>query len=181
MTDLHRRLRHAAHRSEIGDWSIAFATPPPSLAPHIVRSTAYAERDTGFVRRRELPNGQATLLFNLGEELRIEHPVGSQARFGAGGAFFSGASAGYAVSETDRAQKGVQAMFSLPGARTLLGRPLGEIGDALTDPADLFGGVARDWTARLLDAPSHAGRLAILEAAMLSRLAVATLPPPDLV
>ena len=46
--------------------------PPPTLAPFVRRIKAYAERDTDFVRRRELPTGRAVLLFNFGGELRIE-------------------------------------------------------------------------------------------------------------
>jgi hypothetical protein len=35
-----------------------FLAPPPMLAPFVRRIMAYAERDTDFVRRRELPTGR---------------------------------------------------------------------------------------------------------------------------
>jgi hypothetical protein len=55
---------------------------------------AYAERDTQFVRRRELPTGAAVLWFNLGPELRVEHPLNTQTAFAEGTGFYSGPSAG---------------------------------------------------------------------------------------
>jgi len=57
-----------------------FLVPPPMLAPFVRRIKACAERDTDFVRRRELPTGRAVLLFNFGGELRIEDAAGN--RFG---------------------------------------------------------------------------------------------------
>jgi hypothetical protein len=36
------------------------------MAPLVRQFNAYAERDTQFVRRRELPTGAAVLGFNLG-------------------------------------------------------------------------------------------------------------------
>jgi AraC-like DNA-binding protein len=87
----------------------------------------------------------------------------------------------YAVTETDGAQEGAQAMLTVPGARRLLGRPLGEVGDRLIEPGDLLGATAvREITGRLLEAPTHGHRLAILEQAMASRFANETTAPRDL-
>jgi AraC-like DNA-binding protein len=127
------------------------------------RFNAYAEHETGFVRRRELPSGLATLVFNLGQELRVEHPPGIRTAYPAGTAFFAGVSSTYAVTETDRSQEGAQVMLTLLGARLLLGLPLDEVGNRLIDPVDLFGATARETIERLQEASSHAGRLIILE------------------
>jgi AraC-like DNA-binding protein len=138
--------------------------------PFVRRFNAYAEHKTGFVRRRELPSGLATMLFNLGQELRIEHPAETRTVYPAGSAFFAGLSSTYAVSETDRSQEGAQVMLTPLGARLLLGFPLDEIGNRLIDPVDLFGAAAREIIERLQETNSHAGRLAILEQAIARRL-----------
>jgi len=67
-----------------------FLAPPPTLAPFVRRIKAYAERDTDFVRRRELPTGRAGLLFNLGGELRIADTAGNRTRFSSGSGLYSG-------------------------------------------------------------------------------------------
>ena len=57
-------------------------------APYVRRFNVYAERDTGFARRRELPSPLATLVFNLGCDLRVEHPLGTSTTYRAGAAFY---------------------------------------------------------------------------------------------
>jgi AraC-like DNA-binding protein len=166
MTDLASRTRIIAHESAQGSWRMAFLAPAENLTPFVQRFNAYAERDTGFVRRREPPSGLATLVFNLGEELRVEHPADTRTAYRAGGAFYTGLSSTYAVTETDRAQEGAQVMLTPLGARRLLGIPLSEVGDQLIDPVDLFGGAARRMIERLQEANSMTRRLAILEEEM---------------
>lgn len=78
------RIRRVDHRSAHGTWQMEYLAPPPTLAPFVRRIKAYAERDTDFVRRRELPTGRAVLLFNFGGELRIEDAAGNRARFFSG-------------------------------------------------------------------------------------------------
>ena len=164
MSDQAARARIVDHCSAEGAWRMAFLAPAPALAPYVTRFTAYRERDTRFVRRRELPSGLATLVFNLGEELRVEYPAETSTAYGAGDAFYTGLSDAYAVTETDRAQEGAQIMLTPLGARRLVGFPLAEVGDQLIDPADLFGAEAREATERLQEANSQEQRLAILEA-----------------
>jgi AraC-like DNA-binding protein len=161
---------------------MAFLAPTDRLAPFVWRFNAYAERDTQFARRRELPQGLATLVFNLGAELRIEHPAETRMAYPAGAAFFAGLSRTYAVTETDRAQEGAQIMLTPLGARRLLGFPLDEVGDRLIDPAEFLGTAARETIDRLQEANSQTGRLAVLERAMERMLAVADRSlPRDLV
>ncbi len=166
------RTRIVEHCSAQGSWRLEFLTPSDRLQPYVQRFAAYGERDTGFVRRREPPSGLATLVFNLGPELRVEHPAATLTAFPAGAAFYSGLSSVYAVTETDRSQEGAQVTLTPLGARRLLGFPLDEVGDRLIDPIDLFGGAARETIERLQEAHSQARRLAILEAEMARRLAI---------
>ncbi|HLJ71840.1 MAG TPA: AraC family transcriptional regulator [Roseiarcus sp.] len=157
---------------------MAFLEPDVRFAPYVARLNVYRERDTAFTRRAEPPSGLATLVFNLGAELRVEHPVKTFNAYGAGGAFYTGISSTFAITETDRAQEGAQAMLTPLGARLLVDFPLAEIGDRLIDPADLFGAAARATIGRLMACNSEEARLAILEAAMAERLERARRPPP---
>lgn len=151
------------------------------MAPFVRQFNAYAEHDTQFARRRELPTGAAVLVFNLGPELRVEHPLDTRTAFAPGTGFYSGPSATYAITETDGAQEGVQVMLTLPGARRLLGRPLGVVGNRLIEPADLLGAAAaRQMTGRLMEARSQADRLAMIEQAMAFRFADGPAAPRDL-
>jgi AraC-like DNA-binding protein len=175
---LHGRIRSSTHCSAHGSWRVDRLRPAAALAGLVTVTNAYSEQDTGFTRRRELPDGNATILFNLGDPVRIEHPDGSRAVFAPGTAFYSGPSPSYAVSETDRAQQGAQVMLTLLGARRLLGIPLAAVGDALTDPALLLGSTMRDTLARLQDAQSHTQRLIILDQAITTRLLAADSAPP---
>ena len=172
------RAAVAEHASGLGSWRFEFLAPTERLAPFVGRFNAYSERDTGFARRREVPSCLATLVFNLGQDLRVEHPLGTRATFRAGAAFYTGLSATYAVTETDRSQEGAQVMLTPLGARRLLGFPLDEVGDRLIDPCDLFGAAARDMAGRLQETNSLAGRLLILEQEMTPRLALSRDGPP---
>ena len=160
-----------------------FLAPTERLAPFVRRFNAYVEHDTSFTRRRELPSGLATLVFNLGQELRVEHPIDTRTVYCAGAAFYSGLSRTYAVTETDRSQEGAQVMLTPLGARRLIGFPLEEVGDRLIDPVDLFGSTARETIERLQETKSHAGRLAILEQLMMRRLTISRnqIIPRDLI
>ena len=148
------RLSVSQHDSDAGSWRIARLEPGRSLASYVGAFYAYDERGTSFRRRRELPDGSAVLIFNLGGELRVEHPRDARRAFGAGQSFYSGASATYAVTETDRAQTGAEIKFSLLGARLFLGLPLEEFGDGLIDAWQAFGQPAMELRDRLAETRS---------------------------
>jgi AraC-like DNA-binding protein len=177
--EVESRVLRVEHASEQGAWRMAFLAPDARLAPFVTRFNVYRERDTAFTRRAEPPSGLATLVFNLGAELRVEHPAKTCHIFGAGGAFYTGVSSVTAVTETDRAQEGAQAMLTPLGARLLVGFPLAEIGDHLIDPNDLFGALAREIIDRLIECNSEEGRLALLQHAMERRLAAPHRALPD--
>jgi AraC-like DNA-binding protein len=164
------RITVVEHASEQGAWRVESLAPTDRMAPFVRRFNAYAERDTAFVRRRELPSGLATLVFNLGQELRVEHAAKAPTAYPAGTAFYAGLTSTYAVTETDRSQEGAQVMLTPLGARLLLGFPLSTVGDRLINPIDLFGAAARDTIERLQEVNSHAGRLLILEQEIERRL-----------
>ena len=141
-------------------WRRSCAAPRPILC-----------KATGSSRQRELPNGSAVLVFNLGSELRVEDTAGKLHRFPQPTAFYSGPSDRYIVTETDGAQEGIVVELTLPGARRLLGRPLDELRDRMIALTDLLGPRAVEIIGRIIEAPSPAARLALLEAAIEARIA----------
>jgi AraC-like DNA-binding protein len=163
-------LRVSEHASESGAWRIASLVPSGTLMRYVSVFHAYDERGTSFRRRRELPDGSAVLIFNLGGELRVEHPRDTRRLFGEGQGFYSGASASYAVTETDGAQAGAEIKFNLLGARLFLGVPLEEFGDGLIDSTEAFGRPAAELKSRLADARSQKDQLRLLARAAELRL-----------
>ena len=160
--------RVSQHDSDAGSWRIARLEPEGSLASYVGGFYAYDERGTSFRRRRELPDGSAVLIFNLGGELRVDHPRDTRRAFGEGQGFYSGASATYVVTETDGAQTGAQIKFTLLGARLFLGLPLEEFGDALIDASQAFGRPATELRDRLAETRSEDERVrALMQAAAL--------------
>jgi AraC-like DNA-binding protein len=158
------------HDSEAGSWSVARIQPGRSLEPYIGAFYAYDERGTSFRRRRELPDGSAVLIFHLGGKLRVEHPKDARCEIGEGQGFYSGASATYAVTETDGAQAGAQIKFNLLGARLFLGLPLKEFGDALIDASQAFGQPATELRDRLTETRSLSKRVGMLARAATRQL-----------
>ena len=164
------RLRVSRHDSDAGSWRVACLEPGGSLASYVRAFYAYDERGTSFRRRRELPDGSAVLIFNLGGELRVEHPRDTRRTFGEGQGFYTGASATYAVTETDRGQAGAEIKFSLLGARLFLGLPLEEFGDALIDASQAFGRPATELRDRLAETGSQDERVGALVRAAAPKL-----------
>jgi len=156
------RLRLCQHDSGTGSWRIAYLEPAGLLASYVAAFYAYDEHGTSFRRRRELPDGSAVLIFNLGGELRVEHPRDTRRAFGEGQGFYSGASATYAITETDGAQVGAEIKFSLLGARLFLGLPLEEFGDALIDASQALGRPATELRDRLAEERSLGRRVGVL-------------------
>ncbi len=172
MMDRDETLTISQHAGEFGAWRIARLAPRSSLAPFVGSLFAYEDHATSFKRRRELPDGQATLIFNLGADLGVELRPDAKSVFSAGRSFYSGASERFVITETNGAQTGAQAMLTLLGARRLAGTPLAEFGDALVDPADALGIAATELSERLAGANSQAARLAILRAVIEAKLLV---------
>jgi AraC-like DNA-binding protein len=172
-------LRVSEHASESGCWRISSLAPIGPTGLHVSAFHAYEERGTAFRRRRELPDGSAVLIFNLGKELRVVDRAGVHA-VGEGDGFFSGASATYVITETDGAQMGAQVKFSLLGARRFLARPLGELGDTLVDPSQAFGRCAAELGERVADAHSQKERLQLLARAVELRLGSEDTIAPEL-
>src|SRR5262245_13251891 len=174
MSSLAKRIRTIDHRHAPDSWRMDTLAPSARLVPFMRRATAYTVQGAGLSRQRELPNGSAVLVFNLGSELRIEDAAGKLHRFPHPTVFYSGPSDRYVVTETDGAQEGMVVELTLPGARRLLGRPLNELGDRMIALGDLLGPRADEILGRIVEAPSPAARLALLETAIEARITEAS-------
>lgn len=103
------RLRVSQRDSEAGSWRVVSLAPGGLLPPYVTTFYAYDESGTSFRRRRELPDGSAVLIFNLGGELRAERPRDTRRAFAEGQDFYSGASATYAHERSLKTPKDVGA------------------------------------------------------------------------
>ena len=66
MSHVAHRIRTINHRHEPDSWRMDSLAPSRRLAPFLRRATAYTVQGNGLSRQRELPNGSAVLVFNLG-------------------------------------------------------------------------------------------------------------------
>ncbi|MBP7670483.1 MAG: AraC family transcriptional regulator [Ferrovibrio sp.] len=164
-------MQMVAHESELGSWCMAFAAPAPALAGVVEQYVGYSESGTAFLSRREMPGTSLVLIINLGAPLQIVDTLGQRFRFGSGEGFGAGLSDSYATSETGGAQQGVQVLFTPLGARRLFGLPLGTLFNRVVRLEDLFGHAAGELAERLLETNDWAARFALLDAALLKRLA----------
>jgi AraC-like DNA-binding protein len=127
------------HRSERGEWEMAFAPPHPRLGALVDTYIGYDERDTAFTRRHELPGLNAVMIVNLGDPITIVDTAGFVVPVGTGCGFAAGLSDAYAVSESGGCQRGIQVMFTPQGARRFFGLSMTELTNRVFLLPDLLG------------------------------------------
>ncbi len=123
-------------------------------------------------RERILPTGTFELVFNLlHNELRIygkDNAVNSRLP----GALVAGPYGTYFVTDSAEEACVMGVHFKPGGAFPFLDPPAAELADAHFDLRDIWGTAAEELRARLATAPSIEQRFALLERALLARLAV---------
>ncbi len=123
-----------------------------------------------FPRERALPTGSMDLVFRLSEEpVRVFAGLGDLEGSTFGHAVISGVRSSFHVRDTSRPTCSVGAHFRPGGAAALLGVPAGELAGRHTALEDLWGRSAASARERLLEEPSPAARLALLEELLLAR------------
>ena len=151
-----------------GGWELAHGAPAPILSGAVRRICGYVERTGAPLRRSELPEAAVTVILSLGPRMRID-----------GARHDSFVAALYdrpALTEHDGVQHGLELKLSPPGARRLLGVPLGELHNA-TVPLDVVldtGTLLEE----LAEAPDWETRFARVDAELTRRLAAAPAPHP---
>jgi AraC-like DNA-binding protein len=163
------------HESDVSRWQMIVREPAPVLRTHVRRYSGYAETTGHSGPTRELPNGGAVFIVNLGEPLRVSYaddPARSEALEGA---FVAGLHDCYVTTEVAGQSRGVQIDLTPLGAWQFLGRPLGLIANCAVPLDALIGPEGRVLTERLRDAPSWDARFDIIDEAIAQRFAAS--PP----
>jgi AraC-like DNA-binding protein len=141
--------------------------------------TDYVEDAGAPVRRREAAWPGFVLVLGLGPPLRIAD--GAKPEDAAPyTSFVAGIGERWAVTEHDGRQQGVQVDVTPAAARLLLRTPMHDVANRVVALDDALGASTRELVERLAEAPSAPARFALLDAALLSRLAGADPAPPSL-
>jgi AraC-like DNA-binding protein len=143
--------------------------PHPALRPLVARGyVGYAERTGVPLARVETPHPAIVVIVNLGPPLRVDGT--------AFGSFVAGLTDVPVLTEHGGEQAGIQLDLTPLGARRLLGVPLRELARSVVALEALLPTAA---VARLRDADTWAERFALLDAALLARLAATAPGRPD--
>jgi AraC-like DNA-binding protein len=173
--DTGRLLQVRTYDGGVDAWHTARISPPPDLTRDLYGYADYWERTGSFTTRRELPHAEGVLIVNLGEAITITGGDGGVLRLKAGEAFVAGAHLRPALSSSAGAQAGMHVFLPLATLRRLLGMPMDRLIDRVAPLDALLGAAAGDLGMRLCEAKDRASRVALLDAALASRLAAA--PP----
>jgi AraC-like DNA-binding protein len=149
--------------------------PGPPLGD-LVAAIWHWEGDPGPHRYdRLLPTGAASLIVNLEEDrIRDYDPSDFERCERFPGAVMVGAHSESTVIDTDEQRAVLGVNFKPGGAFPVLGLPAGELQNGQVGLDVLWGPLGRRLRERLLDAPTVAGRFAIVEQALRARI---TRPP----
>ena len=165
-----RPVQVTRHRSEYGQWEMAFGTPDPRLRGCVRSYTGFTERATSFQRRLETPSSDVTFIVNLGSPFRI-YGLDTAHQPAMRHSFLAALHETYALAEATGPSKCLEVKLTPIGTHLLLGIPMDEVANRTIELDDLLGPLARLLAERLADVPDWASRFAILDAAFLARLA----------
>jgi AraC-like DNA-binding protein len=147
--------------------------PSTALRPYLGLCTGYREAGVRPALHRGLPSPWLTVIFTLDEPLAMAaHPDPGQMP-GLFDVLVGGLHTGPALITHDGAQSGIQLALSPLAAPALLDLPAGELASIDVHGADIFGGQATLVQERLRGERTWAGRFAVLEEFMLTRLLAA--------
>jgi len=145
--------------------------PPPPLAPFIQCFWYWEGTPRPHARERLMPNGEASIVFNLrDEEMRI-YDADDPARFvSCGLAGLTGARTNCFAIDTATEERVVGIQFRPGGTFPFFHLPAGEIANRAVALDDLWRGAAGEVREQLLAAPSVDAVFAILERALMAQL-----------
>jgi AraC-like DNA-binding protein len=167
----------ASHDGNGFSWTMAFGPPHPGLAGVVAGPyCGYVEHADRAFRRREVANGRVTMIVSFGEPIDVVEMPGSASGGRRLTSFVAGLHDGYAITEYDGRQRGVEVGLTPLGASRLLGAPHELAGECVALD-DLLGRFAAELTDRLASTPDWAQRFALLDRVLLDRVAEG--PAPD--
>jgi AraC-like DNA-binding protein len=142
----------------------------PALRP-FVAGLHYVEADGATRLERILPGGRAHIMVNLHEdEFRTYHGAGHADVRRVGGAILEGPASEARVIDTRLMRCLVSVDFTLGGASAFCTTPLSEARDELVELHQVWGTDGALLRERLLDAPSVADKLRVVERVLLQHL-----------
>jgi AraC-like DNA-binding protein len=150
--------------------------PHPRLRPYVGRYWGFDERNTGPVRRRELPGGSVVMILGLGPELRELDPRDPSRALWSHSAFVAGVDDTSVLTEHDGVSYGIDVVLDPLVATMVLGIPMHALARRVVALEDLLGRSGGELLEQLQDAPGWAERFDILDAELSRRLANAVPP-----
>ena len=153
-------------------WEVERRRPHPGLREHVLSYTGYAEWAAAPMRRLEVPTTVVPLIISLGPSLRV-NGVRHES-------FVAGLDDAVTITEYAGEQLGIQIDLPPLGARRLLGLPLAELSRRVIPVNAVLGAGFDALVEQLAAAPDWAGRFALLDAALLARLAGAAAVAPEI-
>lgn len=158
----------ARHDEPGSSWEFALREPHPALAGCLVGYCGYTEQTAEPLRRREVPNGQVTLIIGFGDPIEVvemsSSPTPSPATVTS---FVAGVHHGYALVDNRGRQRGMQIDLTPLGAYRLLGMPMEEIANQIVPLDALHGRAVDELTERLATAGGWEERFALLDGLLL--------------
>jgi AraC-like DNA-binding protein len=171
------RVSIAHHDGDGHTWTMAHGRPHPGLDGVVTGSyCGYVEHASRPLRRREVATGQVAVIISFGDPIDVVEMTRSASGVGRLTSFVAGLHEGYALTEYQGPQAGVQVDPTPLGAGRLLGAPP-EMANECVPLDALLGRFADELADRLASAPGWADRFALLDRVLLDRAADA--PDPD--
>ncbi|MGH9188149.1 MAG: helix-turn-helix domain-containing protein [Acidimicrobiales bacterium] len=157
----------ARHASEGSSWEMTRRGPHPGLAGHVREYCGYLEEGRDAVRRREVASGRVTMILSFGDPIDVAMS-NSPSPGGTMRSFVAGLHEGYAITEHDGRQAGIQIDLTPLGAYRLLGVPMSEVANQVVRLDALRGRQIEALTDRLASAPAWPDRFALLDQVFLA-------------
>ena len=157
---------------------MASCLPNPQLGAHIHGYTGYREDTRLPLRRREVPSGVITLIVSFGEPLCLVAMPDRQAPGATFTSFVAGLHTGPAITEHAGRQHGIEVRLTPLGAHALLGVPMYELSNTVTDLSDLLGNGAETLATQLAEAPDWEARFTLLDRVLAAGIHAGPTPSP---
>lgn len=152
---------------------MALGEPSPLLRPYVQGMyTGSVERLTGMLRRLEVPHPGVVCIFDFGDGYRVIDPREARPADAPHlGSFVAGLYDAWVHVEASGISRCVQVNLTPLGATRLFGHPMRDVANRTVPMEALLGPAALLLTERMREAPTWEARFAVLESALLARLA----------
>ena len=154
---------------------IVRARPSAALRPYVREYVGWWDDTPARICRREPPGDIVPLIINFGTPVRI-YSNDARSAWTDYASFTTGLYDRHVLVETAPASGGLQVNLTIPGARLVLGRPMGELLNTAVDLSDLLGREAETLAERLFEEREWQQRFTIVERELGRRVVAAQAP-----